>query len=188
MDADRFDALSRFISPFASRRGLISGLLAVLPVALAGEEAVARKRRKRKKRRKKQQPCIPTCAGKVCGGDGCGGICGFECTNGRVCQSGICGCPGNGVFCVDHCCPPGQDCLANGSCARPCTKTADCPSSCNCGSGSTEGTKFCIVPPQNGCAGIPQTCPTSTSECDPGHVCQATPPCLSNRCWSLCLG
>ncbi len=37
-------------------------------------------------------PCEPECAGKVCGGDGCGGSCG-ECTAPAVCQpDGTCAC------------------------------------------------------------------------------------------------
>ncbi|MBT9554954.1 MAG: hypothetical protein IV100_02945 [Myxococcales bacterium] len=35
--------------------------------------------------------CVPMCAGKVCGDDGCGGTCGSGCSGGQLCQDGACG-------------------------------------------------------------------------------------------------
>ncbi len=37
----------------------------------------------------KNCPCTPKCAGKVCGDDGCGGVCG-TCESGKSCQNGAC--------------------------------------------------------------------------------------------------
>lgn len=42
-----------------------------------------------------QQTCTPQCAGKVCGGDGCGGVCG-TCAADQVCSSGQCVAGGGG--------------------------------------------------------------------------------------------
>jgi len=44
--------------------------------------------------------CQKDCAGKQCGDDGCGGVCG-TCTGGDVCKSGVCA-------------PPGMDCNSDG--------------------------------------------------------------------------
>ena len=33
--------------------------------------------------------CTPVCEGKVCGDDGCGGVCG-DCTDGLTCVEGAC--------------------------------------------------------------------------------------------------
>lgn len=35
-------------------------------------------------------PCQPSCVGKTCGDDGCGGVCSPGCSGGQVCSSGIC--------------------------------------------------------------------------------------------------
>jgi Protein of unknown function (DUF1566) len=44
--------------------------------------------------------CIPDCAGKVCGSDGCGGVC--ACAGGEACRGGICCACASGV-CCDGC-------------------------------------------------------------------------------------
>lgn len=78
-------------------------------------------------------PCIPSCANKECGNDGCGGLCG-TCPANHICQSGKCICVPScsGKECgEDGCggqCPPGckEDlpCLEGGRCAKlgPCSK------------------------------------------------------------------
>ena len=38
--------------------------------------------------------CTPSCAGKECGDNGCGGSCG-GCTNGKTCEGGLCECAGS---------------------------------------------------------------------------------------------
>ena len=74
-------------------------------------------------------PCVPRCAGRACGDDGCGGLCGL-CPPGEDCAGGVCGlcepscgthdCGGDG--CGDPCgsCPPGYSCL-EGYCTAGCT-------------------------------------------------------------------
>jgi hypothetical protein len=91
MDAEHFDALARKLLVTRCRRGLLaglaSGLLAIVPFGLGSEDAAARKKRKRKRRKRR---CIPKCAGKVCGDDGCGGVCGVPCAGSATCQAGTC--------------------------------------------------------------------------------------------------
>lgn len=77
--------------------------------------------------------CTPSCAGKVCGPDGCGGSCG-SCQANEVCQGGACLCVPNctGRECgSDGCggtckpgCSEGVPCLETGKCAKsgPCSK------------------------------------------------------------------
>ena len=49
-------------------------------------------------------PCVPSCAGKACGPDGCGGDCGV-CSAAKVCQEGQC-------VCDDVCQPTKPECLS----------------------------------------------------------------------------
>src|SRR5262245_8462867 len=102
MDASRFDTLSRALARGHSRRGLawLLGTFALAgPQVLLGmTEATAKKNHKKKRRRRGSPPspppppapCIPTCSGRVCGDDGCGGTCGFPCDPCQMCQDGRC--------------------------------------------------------------------------------------------------
>lgn len=76
-------------------------------------------------------PCVPNCAGKVCGSNGCGGSCG-TCKANEVCQGGAC-------LCVPNC--TGRDCGSDGcggacqpGCAAgvPCLDTGKCAQSGPC--------------------------------------------------------
>lgn len=60
--------------------------------------------------------CLPQCAGKVCGDNGCGSTCGL-CPAGKSCQSGTCA-----VVCGDTQCGPGED---------VCNCPGDCPGGCD---------------------------------------------------------
>jgi hypothetical protein len=73
--------------------------------------------------------CVPTCEGRVCGEDGCGGLCG-ECKKGKFCNESfqcetcvpdcegrVCGADGCGGLCGD--CPGGWSCTEAGLCAAP---------------------------------------------------------------------
>jgi hypothetical protein len=129
MEAISFDALSRAVAQIRSRRMLVrlgGGLLVGGSLARLGlaETTAKRKKRKRKKRRKK--PCIPACAGKVCGSDGCGGRCGTDCASYEVCQNGRCSCTpacdekdcgDNGCGGVCGFCAIDATCSASGVCA-----------------------------------------------------------------------
>jgi hypothetical protein len=100
-----FDALTRYVASSASRRGYTRALTGL---ALAGvwsslpglDDVKAKKGRKRKKKRNKNKKdgnqattptltCTSSCAGKVCGDDGCGGSCG-SCGPGQLCAQGRC--------------------------------------------------------------------------------------------------
>src|SRR5262245_8173859 len=121
MGDNRFDAALRLLATSTGRRAALHSLGVATVAALTDlglGSVLARKKKKRKK--KKHQRCTPNCAGKLCGDDGCGGVCGVACSGDRVCQDGACVCA-SGVACQTRCCGPGQVCLANGDCARSCT-------------------------------------------------------------------
>ena len=50
------------------------------------------------------ESCEPSCAGKTCGDDGCGGVCG-ECTGDQVCIRSSCQLPPAEMLCEDTCGP-----------------------------------------------------------------------------------
>lgn len=57
--------------------------------------------------------CIPECTGKVCGDDGCGGVCG-SCPDEMSCQGGMCVVTDCGEGCTDGC---PQGCFDVGDCS-----------------------------------------------------------------------
>ena len=90
MDADRLDALFQSLAAGSRRRaltGLLSGTLGLFGTWV--EESAARtcKKIRNKAKRKKclaRATCVPSCAGKACGSDGCGNACG-SCASGLSC-------------------------------------------------------------------------------------------------------
>jgi hypothetical protein len=227
MDTAHFDALIRSLATSASRRGflvaLASGLPALLPLALGGNETDGKtrkaKRKHKKSRRKKRMnrpapapppppvsltpPCTPTCAGKTCGDDGCGGSCG-SCGANQACQGGSCVCTAqccadtdcgacaacqNGA-CVTTsgaACGSGGTCLANRSCAVTCDSTGQgpCPGDCSCIL-TLDGQFQCFPNTTDPCS-LTQQC-SSTAECPPGQSCLGIdcPFLLGHRCAPLC--
>lgn len=95
MDGSRFDAWSRALADARSRRGLarlLTGLALGGPIALRRTTDTAAKK-KGKGRKKRPARCQPRCAGKACGPDGCGGVCGACPAVGQVCTAeGLCVC------------------------------------------------------------------------------------------------
>jgi len=108
--------------------------------------------------------CVPSCAGRNCGDDGCGGTCGTcgdnaTCTNEGVCVcepacgDRVCGLdPGGcgvscgtcdlGTICEDGACVPGGDltCVAYFVCIDGCDATdAECPTTCRTAVADAEG-------------------------------------------------
>jgi hypothetical protein len=200
MDGPRFDTLVRRLSRVNSRRRTL-GVMGLGALGLTGLDAKPTAAKKKKacppcKKRKKGKckgtlpdgtacdggtcqrgscvplTCIPQCAGKVCGDDGCGGICGVPCGPNRVCQGGACVCAT--VSCGGRCCSPGQVCLDNGSCAHPCTSTSDefpapdCPCPDSICAQSIGGGKYCSLPTHPDSCG--PRCAT-TAGCGQGRVC-----------------
>lgn len=189
MDNRRFDAFTKTLTTGDSPRRTILQVLGASALAavvgrFAGEDAEAKKKRKRKRKKKKQASkppavCIPTCDGRTCGDDGCGGSCG-GCGSNQACQDGTCVCA----------CPGGQVCLSNGSCATVCDELADCADGCSCSGANTEGIKTCAAPGFS-CEALVQVC-TGTAGCPPGQTCQGTG-CgaggsVENRCVPRCSG
>jgi hypothetical protein len=104
-------------------------------------------------------PCTPSCQGKQCGGDGCGGSCGT--------------CP-PGTSCTDAGqCVPGQDSCGNGWCQQWQGETCEtCPEdcgSCGCGDG------LCAADEGEDCSNCPEDC----GPCNEGDCCtpKQTPGC-----------
>lgn len=155
MDADRFDTVARLIVSRRSGLALATGLL--LGVASAPE---ARGKHKRKHRKRKTCPsgqkrcgtvCIPTTG---CCGDA-------ECTNGRVCQGGTCGCASGTTTCPDRCCQ-----AAPGFVAR----------SVACGAGSCSCDYQIADNPGKCPAGCVTSCGVTTDCATPGKMCDTCCP------------
>ncbi|NOZ01236.1 MAG: hypothetical protein GXP54_05025 [Deltaproteobacteria bacterium] len=109
------------------------------------------------------EACVPNCEGVVCGGDGCGDVCGY-CPYGFICKVGLC---------IEYCEPEceGKECGDDG-CGGLCADCADneyCSPSFTCVLKSCEPT--CDV---NECG--PDGCGGSCGSCKDGFVC------LDGRC------
>ena len=149
-------------------------------------------------------PCVPDCAGRECGANGCGGSCGTcpivapACTEEGLCCVPACGaqqcgpdgcdgtcgvceyplqCLGGSCVCVPNC--DGKDCGPNG-CGGVCG-TCDLPLTC------IEGT--CACKPacagktcgDDGCGGLCGMCPAAKPVCDAG-TCVCAPECAGKTC------
>lgn len=187
MGQSRFDAALRLLANSTGRRAALHslGVATVATLADLGLGSVSA-RKKKKHKKKKHKRCTPSCVGKVCGDDGCGGVCGVACSVDLVCQDGTCVCA-SGVACQTRCCRSGQVCLANGDCARICTSAADCPSTCDCAFVGLDGQRYCI-PSGLTCSQVPQVCggPT-TPPCPQDHECLFLLTCFSeSRCVPFC--
>jgi len=124
-----------------------------------------------------KEQCTPTCTGKACGDDGCGGSCGTcpagqscgadgQCKPGPcvpACGGKACGPDGCGSTCGT--CPAGGTCSADGQCVPVCTPVCEGK---ECG--------------PDGCDGSCGTCPAGSS-CQ-GGACEAgcVPVCTGKEC------
>lgn len=101
MDDHQFDAIARSLFTAGSRRSTLRALLSMsfaLFTLPAKESARAKRKRRRKKKRAVQitpppPACTPNCAGKNCGDDGCGELCGPVCSRAHAaasCVAGVC--------------------------------------------------------------------------------------------------
>ncbi len=119
--------------------------------------------------------CKPACAGKVCGDNGCGGVCG-QCPGGLACQDGACvsqctpSCTGK-VCGEDGCGGTCGTCLGNSKCVNGACESSACVPTCDgkqCG--------------PDGCGGSCGVCPQG-AECADG-ICKSTcePLCVNKEC------
>jgi hypothetical protein len=139
MDINHFDRYTRMFAAATSRRRLVSLFAALSLTGVGHGTGTAKKKvtlcyqgqtttvgKKAKKRYLAQgatagacpppappapppPPCVGTCAGKICGDDGCGRQCGL-CAVGLVCEANRCCFP-----CVNGaCCPGNEICLDHG--------------------------------------------------------------------------
>ncbi len=156
--------------------------------------------------------CVPSCAGKSCGSDGCGGVCGV-CTGGLTCQDGACVsacgnisfdgacvgtqlvyCDGGQLYGGDCAQVPGADCcgfdaeqgyyscLAGAACGACQPECAPGDSGC-----SVEGSHSWVCGLVDGCERRVYTscalgCDTATSACVPDSSC--APSCAGKACGS----
>jgi hypothetical protein len=122
--------------------------------------------------------CTRSCAGLVCGPDGCGGTCGSGCPDGTVCSE-----DGGACLCTAESCPNG--CCSNGE-GNPGVCGNRCPDGTVC-----SATGGCVCTPQScpdGCCddaetcqlgNTPQTCGTGGAQC---ASCGAGEGCLNQQC------
>ncbi len=110
-------------------------------------------------------PCDPECEGKICGDDGCGGLCG-ECPTDHKCI--------DGEECVLHCEPKceGKQCGDDG-CGGSC---GECPFAMQCQAGLCECSPKCQDKEcgSDGCGGTCGECAVGF-QCSPFGKCE--PPC-----------
>ena len=116
------------------------------------------------------EDCSPSCTGKECGDDGCGGTCG-SCPYGEKCSAaGDC-------VCSPKC--TGKECGDDG-CGGSC---GSCPYGEKCSAGD------CVCSPKctgkecgsDGCGGICGSCPSS-QDCGPDGQCSCSPDCGGKEC------
>jgi N-acetylneuraminic acid mutarotase len=136
-----------------------------------------------------EQVCEPNCAGRVCGGDGCGGSCG-ACDIGEACNvqgqcvdvplncgDGVCDSDEDCALCPEDC---GQ-CCGDGFCDANQGETCQtCPADCGmcCGDGT------CDTSIGENCSTCPADCGCGTDGvCDPVElICVCEPDCSGRVC------
>ena len=182
MDAQQFDALTRSLCTWSTRRafatGLIRGLLAALPFTLSGATVEAKKKKKSKKKKKRSNLCVPSCGHKICGDDGCGGSCG-ACAPSKVCAEGHCVCPAGTTECGGTCVNTAADPRNCGSCGKRCQIYANCVAGvCTCSLGTCAASHASCCASGQACFCLdlpaaflnPTTC-ASTLSCPPERQC-----------------
>ena len=125
MDDGRFDAMVRVLGAGTHRRRVLAGLLAGIPLGLAGQDAAAKGKRKKNKKKKNKKtsascPHEQNCAGKQCGDDGCDGVCGScdQFPNSFCTDEALCDCEPNcaGKNCGGDGCGSTCGSCQNGTC------------------------------------------------------------------------
>ena len=125
--------------------------------------------------------CAPECAGKQCGSDGCGGLCGVGpsdgCVTEKVCFEGSC--------CAPNCTNPPKSC-GDDTCGGFCGEGPQdgCPDGQVCTGSFDCCTPFCV-----GRECGDDTCAGNCGDCDPGFKCNdqfqceiCVPDCVAKDC------
>ena len=136
-------------------------------------------------RRACEAACQPTCDGRDCGADGCGGTCGDGCNGDLLCDAdGQCVAPP--AQCGDNACDNGEDCATcpadcgqccgNGACGAD-ENCAICPADCSCAAGEAcdAEERACVEVCEPRCDGLscgPDGCGGSCGRCDDGTNCE----------------
>ena len=168
-----FDVLARRLWTGATRRAALGGALTTtLSSLLARNEGAAKGKERgavsaRRKRRKKKR-CVPNCDRRICGPDGCGGICG-NCSGPTICD--------------------GQ-----GRCAG-CIVATDCPS-LSCQTSTCDGgiCRYTNLPDGTGCTGGSTCCDGSCTDTGTdegncgvcGNRCSNQETCRIGACGPIC--
>jgi len=99
--------------------------------------------------------CVPSCSGKECGPNGCGGVCGY-CPSGWNCPSGTC------IGCGDGSCNNGETCSSCSTDCGSCCGNGAINSGEACDDGDTSSgdgcSSSCTVESGYTCSGAPSTC------------------------------
>ena len=151
----------------------------------------------------KTPDCVPDCAGKQCGQDGCGGECGICEGCGEVCQEHSCvltcvpaceskNCGDDGCGCPCGECPDDQPCIEGQCCVADCTAKEcgddGCGGSCgSCAGGLPCQEGLCCQPDCAGKACGPDGCGKECGECPVWLVCAEGGQC-QNACTLNCQG
>jgi hypothetical protein len=169
MAGSHLDVLARLLAGSRSRRDVALQLrslaLGGVGRVLAPQASVARRHRKKRKRHvapSTSGACIPACAGRVCGDDGCGGFCGTACPSPRNCEQGLCRCPSEFCDSSGACIPRNQCCL-----------DAECPT----GSACCGGVCLDVMQDVNHCGSCDEVC-GFMQRCEGSRCCLDAP----NQC------
>jgi len=110
--------------------------------------------------------CTPSCKGKCCGPDGCGGTCPDICPSSHKCDTGTCECSGT---CG---CTSDEDCWAGGCCRD-----------CICMDMNCNGLECGPDPVCGYSCGYCQSCQQCVNgRCGYGAICQTDSECMSTQC------
>ena len=138
---------------------------------------------------------VANCAGKDCGDDSCGWVCG-ACGAYEVCDDdGLCACDAGSALCDGTCCEPGQVCHGDACCFPACggknCGTDGCGGTCGACTGAQEvcDDGLCTCQPActgqvcgpDGCGGACGTCAGAQEICD-GGACICQPDCGGKNC------
>ena len=129
--------------------------------------------------------CVPECAGKCCGSDGCGGTCPDNCPRGEICNPGRCRCEGETECQTNDDCPQGYWCDRTVWSCKPIECIPNCTGKC-CGSDGCDGT--C---PNNCPAGYEcnwNACSCESVSCQTNADCRMTQCCKRDTCVEMNCG